>query len=293
MSKRISKISISIWKCDLTLRTKIDYIYFERHPVLKFAASWTGSLLTQNDYQLLREALIKEFSDPESEQGLVAALETRQGRHEPPQAYYSRLRRAYFGTRNEPDMEDELNFKTLFLRNLHPGVSHHLGVLACPRTMNAQQLRDLAQKAYGKQKMASEKSAKTPAVLDFNTQSQGLALEGAQRQDNAKPPPREWNAPSSNKERDSHAGTRSKQRYERWDGPRGRQRSPGRHWEKTWDQSRPHESHWERSWNQPSSFGNSRGKTHGNPTETPRETTNSPWSNQPKESTKEFAKIPS
>ncbi len=168
-------------------------------------------------------------------------------------------------------MENELNFKTLFLRNLNPGVSHHLGVLACPRTMNAQQLRDLAQKAYGKQKMASEKSAETPAVLDFNTQSQGLALEGAQRQDNAKPPPREWNAPSSNKERDSHAGTRSKPRYERWDGPRGRQRSPGRHWEKTWDQSRPHESHWERSWNQPSSFGNSRGKNNGNPTETPRE----------------------
>ncbi len=214
----------------------------------------------KNDYQLLREALIKEFSDPESEQGLVAALETRQGRHEPPQAYCSRLRWAYFGTRNEPDMEDELNFKTLFLRNLHPGVSHHLGVLACPWTMNAQQLRDLAQKANGKQKMASEKSVKTPAVLDFNTQSQGLALEGAQRQDNAKPPPREWNAPSSNKERDSHAGTQSKQRYERWDGPHGHQRSPGRHWEKTWDQSRPHESHWERLWNQPSSFGNSRGK---------------------------------
>lgn len=215
---------------------------------------------TKTDYQLLREALIKEFSDPDSEQGLVAALETRQGRHEPPQAYYSRLRRAYFGTRNEPDMEDDLNFKTLFLRNLHPGVSHHLGVLACPRTMNAQQLRDLAQKAYGKQKMASEKGSKTPAVLDFNTQSQGLALEGTQRQDTAKPPPREWNAPSSNKERDSHAGTRSKQRYERWDGPRGRQRSPGRHWEKSWDQSRPQENQWERSWNQPSSFGNSRGK---------------------------------
>ncbi len=95
MSKRISKISISIWKCDLTLRTKIDYIYFERHPVLKFAASWTGrhswipgSVFphTKTDYQLLREALIKEFTDPESEQGLVAALETRQGRHEPPQA---------------------------------------------------------------------------------------------------------------------------------------------------------------------------------------------------------------
>ncbi len=101
----------------------------------------------------------------------------RQGRHEPPQAYYSRLRRAYFGTRNETDIEDELNFKTLFLRNLHPGISHHLGVLACPRTMNTQQLRDLVQKAYGKQKIASEKSAKTPAVLDFSPQNHILALE--------------------------------------------------------------------------------------------------------------------
>ncbi len=89
---------------------------------------------TKTDYQRLRKALIKEFADPESDQGLVAALETRQGRHEPPQAYYSRLRQAYFGTRNDSDMEDELDFKILFLRNLHPGISHHLGVLAC--TMN-------------------------------------------------------------------------------------------------------------------------------------------------------------
>ncbi len=138
-------------------------------------------------------------------------------------------------------MEDELNFKTLFLRNLHPGISHHLGVLACPRTMNTQQLRDLVQKAYYKQKMASEKSAKTPAVLDFNTQHHELALEGTQRQDSAKPPHREWNALLSNRERDSHADTRPEQRYDRWDEPRGRQRSPGRHWEK-WS----HENQWEK-----------------------------------------------
>ncbi len=37
---------------------------------------------TKTDYQLLQKALIKEFADPESDQGLVAALETRQGRHE-------------------------------------------------------------------------------------------------------------------------------------------------------------------------------------------------------------------
>ncbi len=201
---------------------------------------------TKTDYQRLRKALIKEFADPESDQGLVAALETRQGRHDTPQAYYSRLRQAYFGTRNDSDMEDELNFKTLFLRNLHPGISHHLGVLACPRTMNTQQLRDLVQKAYYKQKMASEKSTKTPAVLDFNTQHHELALEGTQRQDNAKPPHREWNALPSNRERDSHADTRPEQRYDRWDGPRGRQRSPGRHWEKSWDQARPHENQWEK-----------------------------------------------
>ncbi len=70
---------------------------------------------TKTDYQLLQKALIKEFADPESEQGLVAALGMRQGRHEPIQAYYSRLRLAYFGTHNELDMKDELNFKTLFL----------------------------------------------------------------------------------------------------------------------------------------------------------------------------------
>ncbi len=91
---------------------------------------------TKTEYQRLKKALIKEFADPESDQGLVAALETRQGRHDTPQAYYSRLRQAYFGTRNESAMEEELNFKTLFLRNLHPGISHHLGILACPRTMN-------------------------------------------------------------------------------------------------------------------------------------------------------------
>ncbi len=35
---------------------------------------------TKTDYQLLQKALIKEFADPESDQGLVAALEMRQGR---------------------------------------------------------------------------------------------------------------------------------------------------------------------------------------------------------------------
>ncbi|XP_051965510.1 uncharacterized protein LOC127631438, partial [Xyrauchen texanus] len=110
----------------------------------------------KSDYLQLRQAFIRELSDPESEQGLIAAMDLKQGRLETPQAYYSRIRRAYFGAQNEPGMEEDLNFKTLFLRNLHPTVSHHLGVLACPRSMTTQQLRDLAHKAFTKQKIASE-----------------------------------------------------------------------------------------------------------------------------------------
>ncbi len=41
---------------------------------------------TKSDYQLLREALIKEFTDPDSEHGLLTALETKLGRQEAPQA---------------------------------------------------------------------------------------------------------------------------------------------------------------------------------------------------------------
>ncbi len=43
----LQDIDFLIWKCDLTLRTKINSIYSEQHPVLKCATSLTGSLLTQ------------------------------------------------------------------------------------------------------------------------------------------------------------------------------------------------------------------------------------------------------
>ncbi|XP_051512780.1 uncharacterized protein LOC127417109 [Myxocyprinus asiaticus] len=132
------------------------------------------------DYQQLQQALIKEFYDPESEQGLITAMDLKQGRQETTQSFYNRLRQPYFGARNEPGMEEEFNFKTLFLRNLHPTVSHHLGVLACPRTMSTQQLRDLSHKAYAKQRTASEKMGKPPTIYPVTNQSSELALEGAE-----------------------------------------------------------------------------------------------------------------
>ncbi|MGL5643903.1 MAG: hypothetical protein ACRCW3_04000, partial [Metamycoplasmataceae bacterium] len=171
---------------------------------------------TQSSYQLTREALIQEFADPDAEPGLVAAFETKQGRHESPHAYYNRLRQAYFGSRNEPEMEEELHFKTLFLRNLHPGVSHHLGVLACPRTMAMLQLRDLAHKAYSKQKMDSERGTKPPAVFEFNTQHQGPALEGTQHHDSFKPSHRERQDPPVSREQNFSASARPEQPDDHW-----------------------------------------------------------------------------
>ncbi len=82
--------------------------------------------------------------------------------------------------------------------------------------MNTQQLRDLVQKAYYKQRWPQKRAQKPQQFLTSTRQHHELALEGTQRQDNAKPPHREWNAPPSNRERDSHADTRPEQRYDRW-----------------------------------------------------------------------------
>ncbi|XDV52300.1 hypothetical protein PO909_021043 [Leuciscus waleckii] len=74
-------------------------------------------------------------------------------------------------------MEEDVSFKTLFLRNLHPSQSAHLGVLVCPRTLSSQQLRDLAHKAYVKQKTVSEKPVKYPTVCAVTAPGPELALE--------------------------------------------------------------------------------------------------------------------
>ena len=86
----------------------------------------------RSHYDVLCQALTEEFSNHLVQTGLIAALTVKQHRQESPQQYYSRLRLVYFGSRNEPGMEEDLNFKTLFVQNLHPTTSYYLGIAACP-----------------------------------------------------------------------------------------------------------------------------------------------------------------
>ena len=177
----------------------------------------------KRDYPQLRQALIREFSDPESDQGIIAAMDLRQARLESPQAYYGRLRQAYFGSRNESGMEEDWNFKTLFLRNLHPTLSHHLGVLAEPRTMSIQQLRDLAHKAYTKQKTVSEKTVKNPTICPVSEHRSELSLEGTQHP-SYKPVNRESRSFQPSRGQRGRGGARPRQQNDRsgefWDRPR-------------------------------------------------------------------------
>ncbi|KAI2647436.1 Dynein heavy chain-like protein [Labeo rohita] len=173
------------WKC-VNYQDRLYLLWITSSPeVRRFLARQPGHI--QSDYQQLRQAIIKEFSDPESEHGLIAALDTKQGRYETPHVYYHRLRRAYFGARNEPGMEEDTSFKSLFLQNLHPIVSHHLGILACPHSMPIQQLRDLTHKAFNKHKASTKGVCKNPLILDCTTQNSKQAPEGTQHCHNARP----------------------------------------------------------------------------------------------------------
>uniref|UniRef100_A0A3B3C670 Uncharacterized protein n=1 Tax=Oryzias melastigma TaxID=30732 RepID=A0A3B3C670_ORYME len=135
--------------------------------------------VTRRDWFFLRQAIEREFSDYTTQSGLIVAMSVKQGRHEPPQHYYYRLFQAYFGTRNEPGMEEDLNFKSLFLQNLHPGTSHHLGVFANPHTATINYLRELAALGFQKQKQFNPKSSEPTVLVTATAEPSSLELEGA------------------------------------------------------------------------------------------------------------------
>ncbi len=68
-----------------------DRLYLRRATSRSEVRNFLDRQLSQmkSDYQLLREVLIKEFTDPQTENGLLTALETKQSRQEAPRAYYN------------------------------------------------------------------------------------------------------------------------------------------------------------------------------------------------------------
>ena len=96
----------------------------------------------------LHAAFKREFACLTADAGLKSALNIRQGRTETPAAYYNRLRNGYFGSENYPLMEEDVNFKTIFIMNLFPALKQRLWVLADPKTWSSSALRELATKAW-------------------------------------------------------------------------------------------------------------------------------------------------
>ena len=115
----------------------------------------------KNDYQLICQALEKEFKECFS-----VWFKVKQGRNELPQQFYYRLLKAYFGSHNELGMEEDINFKPLFVQNFHPATSHHLGVLANPCMVMIWQLRELATLAFQNQKQKRQKEPSVALALN-------------------------------------------------------------------------------------------------------------------------------
>lgn len=136
------------------------------------------------DNKKLRQALEEEFSDRLTQTGFGTAMAVKQGCQESPHQYYQRLFQAFFGAQNEAGMEEDLGFKSLFVRNLHPTTSCHLAILADPRTNPIKRLRELARHSQIKQTEA--------IVLNIETKHLPLELEGAshvQSGESRGPPP--------------------------------------------------------------------------------------------------------
>ncbi|KAM3864759.1 sodium-dependent phosphate transport protein 2B-like [Diretmus argenteus] len=142
----------------------------------------------RSDYEALSRALMREFSDPEAQTGLSAALNIKQEKNESPQKYYHRLRQAFFGSHNAENMEEDINFKSLFVRNLHPATSHHIGIAACPKTMTSLQLPDTAMKGFAKHLQAPSKPSGNETVYSLEAQTPPLELEGTQDHKVSGPP---------------------------------------------------------------------------------------------------------
>ena len=95
----------------------------------------------------LRKVILNEYFDTKAKSGITAAAKIHHTENENVNVYYRELRRAYFGTRNEVNMEEALDFKTLFLEHLHPCVRAHFPLTIEAANTSFSQLKSMAIKA--------------------------------------------------------------------------------------------------------------------------------------------------
>uniref|UniRef100_A0AAV2KZM9 ribonuclease H n=1 Tax=Knipowitschia caucasica TaxID=637954 RepID=A0AAV2KZM9_KNICA len=131
----------------------------------------------KHDYNELCKAILAEYSDYGASGTLTAAMAVKQAHNELAECYYHRLRQAFFGNRNYEGMEEDTNFRALYLQNLHPNLSQLLGVYACPLTQDIRQLKTLVARAQGKHLLKSQAKPQTqPSVYSVENH---MELEGA------------------------------------------------------------------------------------------------------------------
>uniref|UniRef100_A0AAV2JXU1 LACTB2 winged helix domain-containing protein n=1 Tax=Knipowitschia caucasica TaxID=637954 RepID=A0AAV2JXU1_KNICA len=177
---------------------------------------------TRPNYDNLCQALLNEYFDFGTSGTLTAALTVRQARNEPSDAYYHRLRQAYFGNQNYQNMEEDKHFKALFIQNLHPSLSLLLGVSACPVTQNMRQLRTLVARARSIHTMRSHnKPPEAPSVYSVGKHSKLKSAPAHQLRKTA----RKANQEKSN----SHRPTARKNRHTQGRSQRYSTNSTGPH----------------------------------------------------------------
>ena len=144
----------------------------------------TGFVRRQTDevranWPMLCEAIIDEFADHRALGGLTSAMFTHQRKSEKVNQFYNRFRIAFFGNKNLPDMEEDVNFKDLFLNNLHPSIKKHLPIGINSNRVRAAELRSLAREAFDRE-LSEPQTAPCEIV---NTQNDGWL---PRRQDNCR-----------------------------------------------------------------------------------------------------------
>ena len=100
----------------------------------------------------IRQAIIEEFTDHQTITGITSAMDIKQYRDESVHAYYTRLRRAFFGECNIPEMEENVSFKSLFVHNLQSSIRRQLPLDLEPAEKRATELKALARKAFERER---------------------------------------------------------------------------------------------------------------------------------------------